>query len=211
MAKNEQKQRMTFDYAGEIEEQRKDEMAKRDKVNKREQEAKAKVAKLKRDHEEALLEGVKNGDDNTDELDRLSQEIERAEQIAARRASEAAATRKVFDSKVDKETVKQEFRAYKKSYYQNEVLPHLEEIRQIKRQLVEAYLEYEEAIRFYEDQKSRASSLIPDTAFDVFGSVKPQTKKELDKYLVTFETVQDLQQGNIPKGVDTANDDEEAK
>ncbi len=208
--KTNQDQRMTFDRIREIEEQRRKDLEKQSKLEERSKEAAAKVELFKKQYEEALQRGVENDEDNTDELDRIDKELEEARKTAARRAKEADVARKHYRTNIDKDEVKKEFTEWKSEFYENEIMPELERIQDLKRQLTEAHLEYKDAINDYEREKSRVLSVIDPNGgrvFDFLGTVTPRTRQEVDKFFITAQTLEDLESGKIPNGVELNKND----
>jgi len=202
---NKKDQRMTFDRIRDIEEQQLEDQKKRHKLQERAKEAAAKVELLKKQYNEALKNGVENNEDNTEELDKIDQQLEEVKKVAARRANEEDIARKHYQTTINQDVVKAEFSEWKKEYFDKEVKPELERINDLKHQLTEAHMDYKDAVRWYEAEKNRTISTIDPAdkiVFDVLGGIQPQDRRELNKWFITVETLQDLERGRIPNGVE---------
>ncbi|ASF41574.1 hypothetical protein CEH05_20500 (plasmid) [Halobacillus halophilus] len=91
--------RMVFNKAREIEKERDGAATKRDNLEKRAKDAKAQLELSKKKYEDELKKGVQAGEDNTEKLNELADEIDQKEKLAARRANEAAIGRQHFKKK----------------------------------------------------------------------------------------------------------------
>ncbi|CCG47511.1 conserved hypothetical protein (plasmid) [Halobacillus halophilus DSM 2266] len=202
MAKN---KRMVFNKAREIEKERDGAATKRDNLEKRAKDAKAQLELSKKKYEDELKKGVQAGEDNTEKLNELADEIDQKEKLAARRANEAAIGRQHFQTTTDKDEIKKSFREWKREYENKEIKPELEKIRKIKAELSDAYESYKDATNHYEREKETAQSLMDPNGgvvFNPLGSVGPMTRQEKDYYLITVNTLTDLEKGRKPNGVE---------
>ncbi|MBM7573639.1 hypothetical protein [Aquibacillus albus] len=206
-----QKTLMTFDKVNEVLEQQQRNAEKRQEANEKAQAAAAKLELLRQQYEEELVKGVESETDNADKLNKLEKDIAQAEREVKRAKEAAEVARKYFQSTVNKDEFKAAFNEFKNEYKEKEVEPLLEAMRQTKMELTKQFREYQDAIAHYERQRDNAKNVYDPTGRTLFfgGKVTPDTQQEVAYFLVTAQTLEDLQAGNLPSGVDKEDIEEE--
>lgn len=200
---------MTFGMTNEVIEQRQVNAEKRQAAHEKARAATAKLALMRQQYEAAIMEGVESGEENTEKLKELENAISQAETDAKRAKEAEAIASRIYQYAIDKKAFNAAFSKFKGDYYNAEVLPILEELREYKKGLTLLMRKYQKTVDHYENERTNARLTMDPSGMTIFfgGSIEPQTMQELHYYFVTAKTLEDLQARRVPQGVELDEDE----
>ncbi|KSU83421.1 hypothetical protein AS030_12715 [Fictibacillus enclensis] len=193
---------MKFDKLDAYFEQKESQQSSFDALVEREQKVQEELVALKHKYETLFTESLKTGVDKSKELDSLSVKIEETDRSYKNRQKERSVYTTLVPHKITAESLKADFMQFKKEFEKAEVQPKLDAILEVKKQFTRAVFDYIAVLDAYQAEKNAVEAEIGrDWAFDILGSVGPQTTAEVERYFITPDAIRQIERGHLPAGV----------
>lgn len=168
----------------------------------RERSALEEVHALKMKYESVLRDSLKERSDKSKELDQLGEKIEKAEKTHKRRMEERQLYSHVVKAEITSNDVLVSWNSeYRPAFKEQKIDPVLERLMNIKSELAEAFLQYHDLLREYNAEKNFTANEIGDSYRYQLLGVEFDYRSEMEKFLITLNTLHDLESKQIPRDV----------
>jgi len=177
---------------------------------RREKEALEKINSLKAEYQQILHDTVVNGNDMSEKLDQIDEEIKKAESNYVRRKEE----REIFGKTQPLNTISAKDVV---DSFNNDLIPQFKEkvfnnalknLLKSKYEYAKAVEQYFGAINEFEKFRSSARAELSDHYYYQLNGISLKTRQEIEKYFITDGDLSEMERGKFPNSLQNVNAEE---
>jgi multidrug efflux pump subunit AcrA (membrane-fusion protein) len=198
-----EKQLPTFEGINKYNEETQAQQALSQKHAAQVNEAQALVSSLEYLYEQELKKVVTEGKDGSEQLEQLSEQLNKAERDLSNKKRMQQVARSVGKRSVSKEDIEQQLRAFQNRYQSEVIAPSEKELRKFKEAYINAFLEHMNKINHF-DNVARSAFFTVNPSYNGYNipfEVGFKTQDNRRQKLITSEDLTALERGQKPSSL----------